>query len=56
MSGGSPELPVLFCFDGSEGSRRALRAASELIVRPVTRSSSRCGKAWRHAWLAPGLS
>ena len=35
MTGGSPELPVLFCFDGSEGSRRALRAASELIVRPV---------------------
>jgi nucleotide-binding universal stress UspA family protein len=35
MSGGSPELPVLFCFDGSEGSRRAMRAASELIDRPA---------------------
>ena len=27
--------PVLFCFDGSEGSRSALRAAGELIGRPV---------------------
>jgi nucleotide-binding universal stress UspA family protein len=27
--------PVLFCFDGSEGSRGALRAASRLIERPV---------------------
>jgi len=27
--------PVLFCFDGSEGSRGAMRAASRLIERPV---------------------
>ncbi len=26
---------MLFCFDGSEGSRRALRAVVELIDRPV---------------------
>jgi nucleotide-binding universal stress UspA family protein len=27
--------PVLFCFDGSEGSRGAMRAAVDLIDRPV---------------------
>jgi nucleotide-binding universal stress UspA family protein len=27
--------PVLFCFDGSEGSRGAMRAAADLIDRPV---------------------
>jgi nucleotide-binding universal stress UspA family protein len=27
--------PVLFCFDGSDGSRGALRAAAALIDRPV---------------------
>jgi nucleotide-binding universal stress UspA family protein len=27
--------PVLFCFDGSEGSRGAMKAASGLIARPV---------------------
>jgi nucleotide-binding universal stress UspA family protein len=26
--------PVLFCYDGSEGSRRALRLAGDLIARP----------------------
>jgi nucleotide-binding universal stress UspA family protein len=26
--------PVLFCYDGSEGSRRALRSAGDLIARP----------------------
>lgn len=26
--------PFLFCFDGSEGSRSALRAAGDLIARP----------------------
>lgn len=31
----NPSGPVLFCFDGSEGSRNALRAAGELINRPV---------------------
>jgi nucleotide-binding universal stress UspA family protein len=35
MSEGSPALPVLFCFDGSEGSRRAMRAAVELVARPM---------------------
>lgn len=27
--------PVLFCYDGSEGSRNAMRAAGSLIERPV---------------------
>jgi nucleotide-binding universal stress UspA family protein len=27
--------PVLFCFDGSEGSRAALKRAADLINRPV---------------------
>jgi nucleotide-binding universal stress UspA family protein len=35
MTGGSHEGPVLFCFDGSDGSRAAMRAAAELINRPV---------------------
>jgi nucleotide-binding universal stress UspA family protein len=35
MPEGSPNLPVLFCFDGSEGSRRAMRAVVDLIDRPV---------------------
>jgi nucleotide-binding universal stress UspA family protein len=30
-----PSGPVLFCFDGSEGSRGAMRAAADLISRPV---------------------
>src|ERR1700722_9454222 len=35
MTGESPHGPVLFCFDGSEGSRGAMRAAVELIDRPA---------------------
>jgi nucleotide-binding universal stress UspA family protein len=35
MTGGSQNGPVLFCFDGSDGSREALRAASDLIDRPI---------------------
>jgi nucleotide-binding universal stress UspA family protein len=35
MTGGSPDGPVIFCFDGSEGSRAAMRAAANLIDRPV---------------------
>ena len=35
MTGGSQSGPVLFCFDGSDGAREALRAAGELISRPV---------------------
>jgi nucleotide-binding universal stress UspA family protein len=35
MTGGTQNGPVLFCFDGSEGSRQALRAAADLIARPV---------------------
>ncbi len=27
--------PVLFCFDGSDGSRGAMRAAANLLARPV---------------------
>jgi nucleotide-binding universal stress UspA family protein len=35
MAGGSQNGPVLFCFDGSDGSREAMRAAVDLIDRPV---------------------
>jgi nucleotide-binding universal stress UspA family protein len=35
MTEGGPDRPVLFCFDGSEGSRRALRAVVDLIDRPT---------------------
>jgi nucleotide-binding universal stress UspA family protein len=35
MAGGAQKGPVLFCFDGSDGSREAMRAAAELIDRPV---------------------
>ena len=35
MPGGSQNGPVLFCFDGSDGSRDAMRAAVELVTRPV---------------------
>jgi nucleotide-binding universal stress UspA family protein len=34
MTGGQ-NGPVLFCFDGSDGSREAMRAAADLIDRPV---------------------
>jgi len=35
MTEGSSSGPVLFCFDGSEGSRAALRDAVDLIYRPA---------------------
>jgi nucleotide-binding universal stress UspA family protein len=35
MTARSQEGPVLFCFDGSDGSREAMRAAADLINRPV---------------------
>jgi nucleotide-binding universal stress UspA family protein len=35
MTGGSQNGPVLFCFDGSDGSRESMRAAADLIDRPV---------------------
>jgi nucleotide-binding universal stress UspA family protein len=35
MTGASSRGPVLFCFDGSEGSRGALRSAGDLIGRPT---------------------
>ncbi|HXW43556.1 MAG TPA: universal stress protein [Streptosporangiaceae bacterium] len=35
MTEQSPGGPVLFCFDGSEGSRSALRACGRLIERPA---------------------
>jgi nucleotide-binding universal stress UspA family protein len=35
MTEPGPRGPVLFCFDGSEGSRSALRAAAELIGKPA---------------------
>lgn len=31
MTQGTPRAPVLFCYDGSEGSRGALAAAAQLI-------------------------
>jgi len=34
MSGGNQNGPVLFCFDGSDGSKAAMRAAVDLIERP----------------------
>jgi nucleotide-binding universal stress UspA family protein len=35
MTGGDQDGPVLFCFDGSDGSREAMRAAVDLITRPA---------------------
>jgi nucleotide-binding universal stress UspA family protein len=35
MTGGGQDGPVLFCFDGSDGSREAMRAAVDLITRPA---------------------
>jgi len=35
MPEGSLGGPVLFCFDGSDGSRGAMRAAGELVGRPA---------------------
>ncbi len=35
MTGDGRSGPVLFCFDGSEGSRAAMRAAGQLISTPV---------------------
>lgn len=35
MTGGGQNGPVLFCFDGSDGSREAMRAAADLIERPL---------------------
>jgi nucleotide-binding universal stress UspA family protein len=35
MPEGSLEGPVLFCFDGSDGSRGAMRAAADLVDRPI---------------------
>jgi nucleotide-binding universal stress UspA family protein len=35
MTEENPAGPVLFCFDGSEGSLSALRAAGQLLSRPV---------------------
>jgi nucleotide-binding universal stress UspA family protein len=35
MTEGTQGGPVLFCFDGSDGSRESMRAAADLIARPV---------------------
>jgi nucleotide-binding universal stress UspA family protein len=35
MTEGRHDGPVLFCFDGSDGSRAAMRAAVDLVDRPV---------------------
>jgi nucleotide-binding universal stress UspA family protein len=35
MTDGIQSGPVLFCFDGSDGSRAAMRAAVDLVERPV---------------------
>jgi nucleotide-binding universal stress UspA family protein len=35
MAEGGQDGPVLFCFDGSDGSRAAMRAAADMIDRPV---------------------
>ena len=35
MTRGNQNGPVLFCFDGSDGSRNAMRAVQDLINRPA---------------------
>ena len=35
MTEASGDGPVLFCFDGSDGSRAAMRVAADLVSRPV---------------------
>jgi nucleotide-binding universal stress UspA family protein len=35
MTGASGDGPVLFCFDGSEGSRLAMKVPADLINRPA---------------------
>lgn len=35
MPEGSLDGPVLFCFDGSDGSRGAMRAAAKLVAQPT---------------------
>jgi nucleotide-binding universal stress UspA family protein len=35
MTSTSGNGPVIFCFDGSEGSRSAMRGAADLVERPV---------------------
>ncbi len=35
MTDETAEVPVLFCFDGSAGSRAALKSAVDLVERPV---------------------
>jgi nucleotide-binding universal stress UspA family protein len=35
MTAASGDGPVLFCFDGSDGSRAAMRVAVDLVSRPV---------------------
>jgi nucleotide-binding universal stress UspA family protein len=35
MTPASGDGPVLFCFDGSDGSRAAMRVAVDLVSRPV---------------------
>ena len=32
---GGSNAPILFCFDGSDGSRAAMKAAADLINRPT---------------------
>jgi nucleotide-binding universal stress UspA family protein len=45
--------PILFCFDGSEGSRSALSAAGELIARP---SDGFVVTVWQPAYLRLALA
>jgi nucleotide-binding universal stress UspA family protein len=35
MTEANPRGPVVFCFDGSDGSRHALKSAGDLIGRPA---------------------
>ena len=35
MTDATTTWPVLFCYDGSQGSRNAMRAAADLLELPV---------------------
>jgi hypothetical protein len=43
--------PVLFCYDGSEGSRAAMAAAAELVAYPAP--AVVCAHAARPVLIAP---
>jgi len=38
------DRPVLFCYDGSDGSKAALSVAVDLVMHPPMRSCCLCGR------------